>query len=87
MSSTSSDKYIKRDLNLDIGFERFEEDFHADLNTMYIKPNQNNEDLERYTQITTKTSREQKERFLKEKRPLVMASWERYIERLSESDT
>ena len=35
----SSDKYIKRDLNLDIGFKNFEEDFCANLNTMFILPN------------------------------------------------
>ena len=42
MSSTSSNKYKKRDLNLDIGFERFEEDFHADPKTMLVKPNKEN---------------------------------------------
>ena len=55
----------------DIGFEKFEEDFHADLNTMYIKPK--NEDLEKYTQIA-KPSRERREEFLKIKEPLVKAS-------------
>lgn len=40
MSSTSSNEYKKRDLNLDIGFERFEEDFHADPNTMFILQNE-----------------------------------------------
>ena len=36
----SSDKYKKRDLNLDIGFEKFEEDFQASHNTMFIVPNE-----------------------------------------------
>ena len=40
MSSTSSNEYKKRDLNLDIGFERFEEDFQANPNTMFILPNE-----------------------------------------------
>lgn len=40
MSSTSSGEYKKRDLNLDIGFERFEEDFKANPNTMFILPNE-----------------------------------------------
>ena len=40
MSGTSSNKYIKRDLNLDIGFEKFEEDFQANPNTMFIVPNE-----------------------------------------------
>ena len=40
MSSTSSNEYKKRDLNLDIGFERFEEDFHANPNTMFIVGNE-----------------------------------------------
>lgn len=39
MSSTSSNEYNKRDLNLDIGFERFEEDFYADVDTLFIKTN------------------------------------------------
>lgn len=61
----------------DIGFERFEEDFYADINTMYIKPK--NEDLEKYTQIT-KPSREQRSEFYKRKEPYVKAAWERYVE-------
>lgn len=39
MSSTSSNEYKKRDLKLDIGFEKFEEDFKANPNTMFILPN------------------------------------------------
>lgn len=40
MSGTSSNEYKKRDLNLDIGFEKFEEDFKANPNTMFILPNE-----------------------------------------------
>lgn len=65
----------------DIGFERFEEDFYADINTMYIKPN--NEDFEKYTQITKCASREQREEFLKIKESYLRASWERYVKNLN----
>lgn len=40
MNSTSSNEYKKRDLNLDIGFEKFKEDFQANPNTMFIVPNE-----------------------------------------------
>ena len=65
----------------DIGFERFEEDFYADINTMYVKPK--NEDSEKYIQIV-KPSAKQRGEFLKNKKPLVMASWERYVKSLNE---
>jgi hypothetical protein len=39
MSGTYSNEYKKRDLNLNIGFEKFEEDFYAVPDTMFIKSN------------------------------------------------
>ena len=67
----------------DIGFEKFEEDFYADLNTMYIKPK--DEDLEKYTQvIKSSINREQREEFLKRKEPYAKVAWERYVEKLNE---
>ena len=71
----------------DIGFERFEEDFYADLDTMYIKPN--DEDLEQYTQIIKASSKKHnahREEFLKNKKPLVMTAYERYLEKLNGSN-
>lgn len=65
----------------DIGFERFEEDFYADINTMYIKPKE--EDSEKYIQII-KSSNKHREEFLKNKKPFVMAAWERYVKKLNE---
>ena len=38
MSSTSNSEHKKRDLNLDIEFERFEKDFKTNLNTLFILP-------------------------------------------------
>jgi hypothetical protein len=62
----------------DIGFESFEEDFYADINTMYIKPKE--EDSKNYIQIVKSSNkrRELREEFLKRKKPLIMAAWERY---------
>lgn len=60
----------------DIGFERFPEDFYADLSTAFIKT-----DLEEYTKIVKSSSTEQREKFLENKKPYVMAAWEHYIKR------
>lgn len=40
MSSASSNEYKNRDTNLSIGFEKFEEDFQANPNTMFIASNE-----------------------------------------------
>ena len=42
--------------NIDIGFEKFEEDFTADLNTMYIKPEKI--DSSRVVQIVKPSSKQ-----------------------------
>ena len=60
----------------DIGFERFPEDFHADMSTAFIKT-----DLDDYTKIIKSSSAEQREKFLEYKKPYVMEAWERYIKR------
>lgn len=56
--------------------ERFPEDFYADISTAFIKP-----DLEEYTKIVKSSSTEQRAKFLENKKPYVMAAWERYIKR------
>ena len=72
---------------IDIGFERFEEDFYADYNMMYIKPsNDSNDNVDRYLQITTKISAEQREKFLARKKPMVLASYERYCQKCHDSN-
>lgn len=65
----------------DVGFEKFEEDFYADINTMYVKPKE--EDYEKYIQIIKPTNKHREE-FLKNKKPLVMEAWERYVEKTNE---
>ena len=43
--SVSSNKYMDRNISLDIGFGRFEDDFHAEPNTMFIE--RKNEEIEK----------------------------------------